>query len=718
LGIRSRRNALFAVLVLLGCSTFLYPTFVNGIEKHACTDSHLGTLHEGYSFSALHDPISIRSDGDFEKLGLEGNGTEAFPYLLQNLEIEAPKGGVCISILSTKAYFIISDCVFTALELGSGTGVSLEKVVNGRVENCSFASLLKGVSILKSELCVIESNVIVGCNQGIRAEQSIRLVLASNMANQSEYGIHLLKVDSSSVIRSTTTDCRYGLLIENSVSVNLAGNSMSGSSFALYVTSSTHCQSVGDSAAFSGFGIYFAFSQNCSLLDCYATWCGYGLYLLEIDTGLISNITSRLNRDYGVYLRSCRDVSLIGCYVLDNGGTGLYALEVTGAVIVRNELGYNRDADAMDVVGDSTKGLVNDWDGNAWGRYDGSGLKLVAGTRGSYDENPYYIVHVTPLADLTLEGPASGTLNWVVSALNPFSYSVLIDGIVQDEGLWDGSDISASFSNLNLGSRTFSVFVSTRSGKLAFDDVVIQVVDSTAPSWVVVPEDLFIEYGQSLAYQMLAEDTYGIADWSVNRSDFAITDGLLENSTALDLGQYALEIRAYDPSGNYVIAEIVVSVGDTSAPSVDSPDDIVLAEGQSGTITWSVSDSTPSRYEIRRNGTIVRSGEWTEGMTSIEIDIEGLSPGIYEYALLVEDRAGNVSSDIVFVVVEPATTTEPSSSTTTSTGTTSTGSTSPTGSSGGEGLGGTQPLLLIAAGIGVAGLVVMVLLVRVRRGKS
>ena len=682
-----------------------------------------GSSYEGhFDWScALDDPIVIASNDDFEKYGFEGNGSEAAPYLIMDLEIESPKEGTCISITSTDAFFVIAGCILrsSAADVeNSGTGVRLEKVVNGRVEACSMDSLRLGVSLLKSERCRIHYNNITRTQQGIRTEQSIWIDTIDNAVRFCEYGVHLIKSDESRFDGNYIEYCRYGLLVENSVGISQAHNTIQDTAFGMYLYSTTDCQSVGDVVTRSDFGIYAAFSQNCTFLDARSTRCDYGFYLLEIDIGLLDCSLALHNKDYGAYIRSSRYVSMLNCFILDNEGIGLYLLEVTGAKLSGNEIGYNSDADAVDVVGDSTKGLLNDWNGNAWGRYDGSGVKLVPGTRGSRDETPFYIVHVSPLPDLELEAPASTSLEWSAAALNPSFYTITFDGVVEDEGRWEGGNLSVLLSSLDPGEYFVSLEVSSSSGKTAADWVLVHVMDTTIPTWTAAPDDQVLEIGLPLSYQLYADDHYGIVGWTVNNTDFTIIDGLLQNATLLDLGLYPIEIRAYDPSDNYVAADIMISVGDSIPPSVDSPPDVVMSEDETGVfLQWVVGDATPYRYELLRNGTVIDSGEWLPEMRSIQVELTGLSPGLYEYTIILEDRGGNTATDVALVTVQEATTsTTTPVSTTTDSETATTSETSSTTSTSSGPLDGSESILFISIGLaGVAGIVLVVFLSR-RRG--
>lgn len=86
--------------------------------------------------------------------------------------------------------------------------------------------------------------------------------------------------------------------------------------------------------------------------------------------------------------------------------------------------------------------------------------------------------------------------------------------------------------------------------------------DNDAPIWDQTPKDQIIKYGESLSYDINASDISGIDYyWISDKSNFIITTfGLIVSKPMLDLGQYWIEIRAYDPYDNFISAEIKITV--------------------------------------------------------------------------------------------------------------------------------------------------------------
>ncbi len=87
-------------------------------------------------------------------------------------------------------------------------------------------------------------------------------------------------------------------------------------------------------------------------------------------------------------------------------------------------------------------------------------------------------------------------------------------------------------------------------------------IDTTNPTWIVLPHDISIEEGEDFYLQVGAWDASGIASWNLTGSSSFVIDenGVITNDGVLAVGTYDLEVKAYDPNGNYCSAEFRVTV--------------------------------------------------------------------------------------------------------------------------------------------------------------
>jgi parallel beta-helix repeat protein len=154
-----------------------------------------------------------------------------------------------------------------------------------------------------------------------------------------------------------------------------------------------------------------------------------------------------------------------------------------------------------------------------------------------------------------------------------------------------------------------------------------------------------------------ATDASGISYYWISDTNNFIVDnvdypGTITWSEPLAIGEYPLEVRAYDQFDNFCSATITVTVQDTVCPEIVGPLDVTYKEGETGnTLVWSVSDLNPSTYEIYQDGVPIIEDSWVD--SSIEISIDGLLPDTYVYRIEVYDLGGNSASDEVTVEVEP-----------------------------------------------------------------
>jgi hypothetical protein len=97
----------------------------------------------------------------------------------------------------------------------------------------------------------------------------------------------------------------------------------------------------------------------------------------------------------------------------------------------------------------------------------------------------------------------------------------------------------------------------------------ITCVDTEVPNWIEIPQNQVINYGVEFVYDVNASDNVAVTVyWLNNTAHFEIdSQGVITNMTVLDSGTYSLTIRAFDSSGNYISAEILITVEPKSTPN-------------------------------------------------------------------------------------------------------------------------------------------------------
>ena len=218
-------------------------------------------------------------------------------------------------------------------------------------------------------------------------------------------------------------------------------------------------------------------------------------------------------------------------------------------------------------------------------------------------------------------------------SLNPILYVYVsdADGDVMDVSFYDASDDNLIDYDLGIPSggtagtlwyglsegTIYNWYVVASDGKLStYSSIWTFTTYFDIPTWDQTPTDQVIEFGDTFEYDLNASDLSGINHWWINdTSNFNIDgDGIITNVASLPVGEYWLEVRAYDPFDNYCTKVMQITIEDTIAPTWDqTPTDQSLKFGEdlvydvnasdlSGIDHWWISDL--SNFSIDSNGII------------------------------------------------------------------------------------------------------------------
>lgn len=187
-------------------------------------------------------------------------------------------------------------------------------------------------------------------------------------------------------------------------------------------------------------------------------------------------------------------------------------------------------------------------------------------------------------------------------------------------------------------------------------------VDNTAPTILKVEVPPSPVKGL-ITINCTANDTFGVSYAELFIGSLSSKDTTPTETAQGELFQFTLDTRSMPDGKTAVQLNVTDKAGNTNhwfgnvtilnSPTIDHPADITYTQRQTGnSIRWQPSDDDPDSYEILQNGTRVASGSWEGG--AIEYNIDGLSPGIYNFTLIVQDKAGNTAADSVLVTVKPS----------------------------------------------------------------
>jgi parallel beta-helix repeat protein len=669
-----------------------------------------------------HSPIFIDDDDGFDD-DWPGDGTKDNPFIIEGFHIKS--NVYCIKIVSTSSHFIIRDCLLENRDdVIDGNGIVMERVRNGVVERCIINGMSTGINILKSEQVSILSCEITKGKGGIRLEKILTSEVGGCELSDFDYGIYASRVSYSRLTENRIEITTNGIIVDNCVRTNITENTIQNADQGLSLYSSEMLNASSNVINDVRTGVFLKFTHSSSVVKNDVRDGGYGIFLESSDGNEVASNLVTDTRSTAVYVIYSWNNIFTGNEITDNAGVGVYLYDSADCVLYANYIGYNLMGNAFDYVGPASKSLSNSWDdgngeGNVWGGIWAFTPFSITGDRGSMDHYPIPILTTGNPLDFTVEAGSLFTITWNASAARPHYYTVKQNDIVIEENLWDGKSIDVVITSLDPGVYKFTIIVNSTSGRDTQSTIEVTSIDTTSPEWIEPPVNKVIEHGNRLLMKIEASDLFGISNYWINDTgNFKIdANGALEDVHLLVLGTYYIEIRAYDPSLNYISEEIVITVQDTVAPGIVGPGDITYTEGETGnTISWIISDGNPSLYQVYLNGELVAESAWTEYERTLDITVDDLSPGTHVYRLDLYDQAGNSASDEVTVIVN-AKTTETTTDTTPTLTTETTSTSSPTSTptpTEPTPVNGTM-LITGIAGLAVFGVVAIILMMRKRK---
>ncbi|NHJ48595.1 MAG: hypothetical protein FK733_12490 [Asgard group archaeon] len=191
-------------------------------------------------------------------------------------------------------------------------------------------------------------------------------------------------------------------------------------------------------------------------------------------------------------------------------------------------------------------------------------------------------------------------------------------------------------------------------------DVVGQItIDNVNPVILETPENIIYELGSTGNNLLFNVSDLNPTIYSVYRDDVFLfneswtSDELLEiDIDGLEVENYTYYLVIYDEFDNSIeTSEITVTVEDTTSPVVTEPNDVSYVIGSTGNIIkWTATDLKPWIYSIYLDDVHQFDHAWTSGEL-IELNVDGLSVGIYTYQIEFHDLHGNWFNDTVIVIV-------------------------------------------------------------------
>jgi parallel beta-helix repeat protein len=492
-----------------------------------------------------------------------------------------------------------------------------------------------------------------------------------NINATTAHGIEIRNTDKYFVIKNCTvvdgiTNTKYGIYLNNVTNGVIFNNILKNNRFGIYLNAGNNNRIINNTEIYNDYGILLEFSSNNnSIINNTAMNNEYGIYLNGASNNTIFNNTASTNTNRGIRLVTASNNNVLWNNNISNNLFENAACESsTGNQWFINQTGnYYGDYNAK------YPGAIND--GRVWNT-----PYAIDGNAGDQDLFPLVAwgnitndyPNLNSPADLNLPIGATGqNITWIVTDTTNLTtaYWIYIHSIFNRTGSWiNGQPISFTTDGMGIGNWNVTIIVSDGIGANVSDTVWVQIYNE--PPNITSPFD--ISYIQN---QVGHNITWMVTDSTVNGPSYSIYRNGTWNQTkawvsgvsfnvsvdGLGVGYWNITIIANDGYDAIVSDEVWVHVVANTNPTITGPEDWTYIYGTTNHyLNWTPIDPdiSSAEYYIFRNGTQVFNGSWiTAG--NINITIEGLSTGYYNYTLILYDGLGGMDTDEVWGYVEPST---------------------------------------------------------------
>jgi hypothetical protein len=300
---------------------------------------------------------------------------------------------------------------------------------------------------------------------------------------------------------------------------------------------------------------------------------------------------------------------------------------------------------------------------------DGLGLEAVDNNGGLYysytvgdDIDPVVSID-SPSNNAHVEG-----MFWINVTANDASSGIdYVELFANESSIWADSSYPYSFlgntTGVPLGLYNITVVAHDEAGNLATASINITIVDTESPD---ISGPGVVAFNEGTPSPSIVWDTsdswpaiYEIyIDTVLDHSGFwnSSSEDITVQIGALPAGVYNYTCVLYDSSGNSVSDYVEVTVIDAVDPDITTPANLGLPEGDSDVIlSWHGTDLHPYTYQILRDSVIVRSGSWNSSSEDVDISLNGLAAGVYNFTCILFDESSNSVSDTVIVTISDET---------------------------------------------------------------
>jgi parallel beta-helix repeat protein len=577
-------------------------------------------------------PVQIDRDPEFISQGWPGTGVENDPFVIENLNISTT-GGHCIDIRNTGSHFLVRNCSLTGAD-SIHAGIYLESVVNGSCVNNSIRECHEAIELLWTDSCSLQSNNISDCVIGLSVRWSPRSIIMGNdfigcgitidgfselhwRHNISENLLNGFPVEYFTDTNDITLQdaSRGQLILVNCSNIVIQDCLFSGATAAIQ---SAFCGNITISNVTIENcwyrGIFFYDSLNCSISCCGIVDSIHGIKTDDSAYFSVSNCTVK-DASHGFDLLTSNFVTLSGNTVYDSG-VGAFLVDSSNISILDNRLVENYIG--LLVILSSEVQVLN----NSIMQSHQDGISVHSSSSCSFKYN-----EIGWSSDQNAE-EEDCTCTW--------------DDEVSRGNGWSDYNGTGSYHVFGNGNGT--------------DHYPYSLVREN-PILGPHPDIMFFENetGNCIEWTPVDENPWKhwlYLDGSLWIDSLWNGSSIVLNVDGLAIGSHDVYLGVENIYGGISTDFVRVIVMSSTPPQVESISDVVYRFGEVGNqLVWNVSTATGWSYILWRDGLLIGSGFGFSASGFINISVDGLYWGLYNYTVEVLDEAAQKTSDTAWVTV-------------------------------------------------------------------
>jgi len=288
-------------------------------------------------------PIFINGDKAFTSANgvVKGSGTSADPYIIEGWTIDASTANDSvqpwvlygISVYDTSKYFVIRNCRVENSP-GSGFGIGLSSLSNGKIENCTITNVRTGISVDGSKNITVSGNTIVSCEDGISTGNypSNNVTISNNLLTNSKGTSIVFHNNKNSYVTNNTIrndSGNAGIRVTASINSTISDNVVQGGKYDGIEVSASSWRD-GDRNVISnnvvsgngGTGLSIGGSYDTIAYNT-ANGNGRGIDLGTVNS-VFSNNTANNNQEIGIFVSSVNTTISYNTFVSNNAVKDFY----------------------------------------------------------------------------------------------------------------------------------------------------------------------------------------------------------------------------------------------------------------------------------------------------------------------------------------------------------------------------------------------------------